>query len=443
VRDIVGISLTMALLFGLLSLVGWAAGRLKLSGELKRKSVHIGMGMATLTFPWIFTNPWAVTALGVLCVLALIGLKRREGGEGSVLHDVDRQTWGDVLFPAAVVAVYWMAEGEWLRYVIPILILTLADAVGALVGTRYGQVKFKVLSGGKSIEGSALFFITAFLSAHVPLLLFAELEPAATLLIALILAIVVMMFEAISTRGLDNLLVPISSAYLLDQYLGMEVSTLLWRLLLITTILCLVLYFRRYSSLEGGALVAIVLVGYACWAWGDWRFLVPPIILYVDHLMVTRRLQRRISNDQHDLWPIMSVSFSMLPWVLGATLWPQQTNLFLGLFVITAAIHLTVLNLTTRVFLAKKCASFRMIRRSIAKSVFLIALPGWLLVESSLLSLVSVLLTAVLVALAVYIFMLGQGNPRLYSIEPRRWTHQGVLAALIASLGFLFPLYHL
>jgi phytol kinase len=75
-----------------------------------------------------------------LSVLLLVGIRifrpvnARLSG---VLNAVDRNSWGEFYFPVSVAILFGLARGDKLLYVIviPLLVLTFADAVGALLGT--------------------------------------------------------------------------------------------------------------------------------------------------------------------------------------------------------------------------------------------------------------------------------------------------------------------
>lgn len=452
-----------ALLIPLLYLAVRAGARRRgLGPELRRKLVHVGLGLATLTFPWVFgpEGVWAVVVLCGIAMLLLLGIRLRENGlrgrvqaggkdkaeHDGILHGIDRHSLGEMWFPVSVAVVFAMAQGEWIFFLVPILILTLADATGALVGTRYGSeaTVFSSLSGWKSVEGCSMFFFAAFLSAHVPLLLFTGTGRAESLLIATVLALMVTMTEAISTRGLDNLLVPLSAALLLREYVDLETTPLLWRLALITGLLAFVILSRQFTSLEGGALLAAVLFGYGCWALGDGRFLVPPVILFTQHLLVTRRF-KRIPRPRHDLWPILSIAISLLPWAVAAAILPEKKSLFLACFVAGTTIHLAITNCATRIYVVRSAPDVRMRFRSLGKALFLIALPCSLLVALS--PWAAVLAAAIMVASAacLEIFLRFLGSPSEIPVEAPRWIVQAAAALLGAGMlaltaRFLFPL---
>ncbi|MFO1448417.1 MAG: hypothetical protein U1F61_09700 [Opitutaceae bacterium] len=54
---------------------------------------------------------------------------------------------------------------------IPVALLTFADAAGAMIGTRWGRHKFATLEGTKSVEGSIAVGVTGMLATMVPLML--------------------------------------------------------------------------------------------------------------------------------------------------------------------------------------------------------------------------------------------------------------------------------
>src|SRR5205823_14717265 len=102
-----------------------------------------------------------------------------------------RSTFGAVYFPIAVGILFLLFRFEpiedeasrYLLYCIPVLLLTLADAMAALIGVRYGQARYATSEGHKTIEGSLAFFLVGFFCTHVPLLLFSDKGRPETLLI--------------------------------------------------------------------------------------------------------------------------------------------------------------------------------------------------------------------------------------------------------------------
>ena len=86
-----------------------------------------------------------------------------------------------------------------------ILILSISDSLAALVNVKFGRHRFPFRSG-ESLEGTALFFVAS--ACILILLRFPTVQ-------ALLVSAGVTLVEVISSTGLDNLTVPLSTALLL------------------------------------------------------------------------------------------------------------------------------------------------------------------------------------------------------------------------------------
>ncbi|MCU0750187.1 MAG: hypothetical protein MUF13_11645, partial [Akkermansiaceae bacterium] len=153
----VGIAAVLVILGGGMPVVRILTKRSGTSAEVSRKAVHIVMGMVCMTLPWWFARPEPVWALAVIATIPLMFLRLvpalREG-LGSTLHGVKRPSYGEVLFAPAVALVFDLAAGDPFLFCIPVAVLTLADAAGALGGTRWGRHRYGAGEGFKSFEGS-------------------------------------------------------------------------------------------------------------------------------------------------------------------------------------------------------------------------------------------------------------------------------------------------
>ena len=184
--------------------------------EVSRKLLHIGTGLLALTFPWLFDSAWPVLvvvgAIGfVLCATRVPGtLQRCLGG---ALTGVDRASNGDLWFLLAIGLIYVLAGDHRLFYVIPILVLTLADTAAALAGLAFGRLRYSTSGGAKSLEGSAAFLGVAFLCAGIALLVSGDYDYRESFAIAAALAFATTILEAFANKGLDNICVP-AGAYL-------------------------------------------------------------------------------------------------------------------------------------------------------------------------------------------------------------------------------------
>ena len=218
-RPVLGMGLALAVLIVLMGLLSLYGRRHPFDPELSRKLFHAGGGLVALTFPLLFADAWPVLALAALTVAGLHALKRvrmLRDGPGAVLYGVGRASVsrGELYFPLGVALLFLLARGDALSYAVPLLILTLADPVAALVGVGYGRVRYPTVDGRghKSVEGSLAFAVVALLGAQT-LLMCAGAAGLASLLLAAGVALAATLAEALAWRGLDNLSVPLA-AYL-------------------------------------------------------------------------------------------------------------------------------------------------------------------------------------------------------------------------------------
>lgn len=197
--------------------------------EVLRKLLHVGMGLVSLSLPWLFGTPRPVLLLAGLFAAGLLAGRCSECWRrvtGGVLCGITRPSVGDLCFPAGVALVFALAAGHMSHFCIPVLTLTFADAAAAVVGTRFGAHQFGGPGRRKTLEGSAAFCLVAFLCAYVPLLLRPEGGWAWTFLLSISLAVLLTLVEAVSGSGLDNLTVPFAALLLLRMLSRVDA----WRL---------------------------------------------------------------------------------------------------------------------------------------------------------------------------------------------------------------------
>ncbi len=211
-----------------------------LAPETSRKLFHLSGGLTTLALPWMFADVWPVlllTAITVPSLLALKHVRRLRDGLGDVLYGVTRPSLGEVYFPLSACLLFVLAHDQPLLYLVPLLLLTLADPAAAIVGSRFGVLHYVTRDGQKSLEGSLAFFAVSFVCTAGALLLAAPTTDVTTPGVALTLALLLTLVEAISWRGLDNLLIPVTGFIFLESLLASNLVALLVSVLLIAAIL--------------------------------------------------------------------------------------------------------------------------------------------------------------------------------------------------------------
>jgi phytol kinase len=221
-----------------------------------RKLLHVGSGLMALGLPWLFRSTGPVLVLSAASLLGLLAIKGIPALRG-LLDDVGRKSHGELCFVAATGVLFLIAGGDPLFFSVPMAILTFADSAAALVGQRCGRHRFQAGCGTKTLEGSAAFFITALFSAQLGLQVFADRDPVASLLLALLLALPLTLVEAAAGRGTDNFFIPITGCLLLKLFVNCPVSRLLLHFMTMVSACAAAaiigrLYWRRRTE-PGGA----------------------------------------------------------------------------------------------------------------------------------------------------------------------------------------------
>lgn len=183
--------------------------------EIPRKLAHVGAGGIACCAPLLVTTHWAMLFLTVSFALFLL-TARGLGLLGS-LHG--RAGAGDVVYPAGVYAAFVLAGGDALLFQLSVLVLALADPAAALVGRRFGRVRYRLAGVTRSLEGSLGFAATAFAVTVLALTASGRLGAAAALLCASAVAVIVASLEAASPPGLDNLAVPVGTLLVVSAWL--------------------------------------------------------------------------------------------------------------------------------------------------------------------------------------------------------------------------------
>lgn len=418
---------------------------LKLTAEVKRKIVHISLGLSAVSFPWLFADCWPVVMIALLSVAVMIAtrtlpvLKNRIGG---TIHDVERKSLGEIYFPLAIALLFILADGDPVLYVVPLLVLSLADAVAALIGVRFGTLRYSTSEGSKSVEGSISFFIVAFFSAAVPLFLLTEDTIVTIVLVSLVIGLLVMLFEAISVGGFDNLFIPIGCYGLLQEYQMMGNGMLFFRLIAILLLICIGVYYKKNTTLKGSGQLAAILVAYMNLMVGGWQWLIASLILYLNYI----RLWPGSSENQHAIHTVRSVAAVAVPgmiWLTLSKMWQSPFPYFA--FVYSYGVHLTIIGML-QIEYARP--STPLVKRALTATVksWVVFLPAFFLhlISTSVTldnfidtSVVPALLAAPLFGLASLFYIFTSG---LFRQDPQgrgRWLIYASNAFLVSTIGLL------
>lgn len=306
---------TLTGLMGLYLSLSFCKKKYQLGAETSRKIVHIGLGLVTLSFPWLYTKTWPIWLMCILSVGSLLILRHKKFKHnlGEALHGVERHSFGEICFPISVAVIFQFSHNTPTFYVISLLVLTLADAFAAIVGVRYGKSHYDAAEGIKSFEGSFFFFITAFLCIQVPLLLLTHYNNPQIILVAFVIALIITLFEAVAWQGLDNLFIPIGCYIILKNYLTYSTQTLLILSIVLIGITILGVYIREKSTLNLCAFLATIILGFLYATLPPYNFL-SALAMWVLYTYLTRREMDKLHNV-HTVLTVIYINLGGIFWV--------------------------------------------------------------------------------------------------------------------------------
>jgi len=178
--------------------------------EWSRKLVHIGTG-AVVPLAWLLAiDRWiAIPAAATITVLAAINHRQRLL---PAIEDVGRHSYGTTAYGAAITLLlltFWPQQRD--AVCAGVLVMALGDGLAGLVGPLWPSPSWQVWGQRKSLLGTT----TMAAASLAALALVAAAAPSAPGISTLLLiALVATALEQVAWLGLDNLTVPIVSAWL-------------------------------------------------------------------------------------------------------------------------------------------------------------------------------------------------------------------------------------
>lgn len=182
--------------------------KFSLSTTFTRRLVHIGTAVVAGISPFFVTQKEIVFVSIIFAVVLLVG---RRYNIFSAIHSVERNTLGEVFLPlgVALTALLFLPHNV-AAFQFGIFIMGISDALAGLAGEKFGSHHFFVFKNKKSIEGSLAFFITSLVLTF----LFVSTFGYQLFVISIVLTLV----EAGLVFGLDNLILPLLAAALVQYF---------------------------------------------------------------------------------------------------------------------------------------------------------------------------------------------------------------------------------
>ncbi len=265
--------------------------------SVARKILHIGAisvsAAAVFLVPDIDRLLWVVLFLiPILGFLVSKGLFRDPISE--------RRSWGIVYFAfvfALLLIFFRHSHPEFIYY--SMLVLAWADGFAALVGEPWGSYRYRLGGDERSLQGSLVFFLTSFVCLWYGHLIFGELKrPFETFEMAMFVAAFLSLAEAISSRGRDNLWVPIGLVYwmLLSRDVSFSAVELLGYVGLPASAAYLA---HRLKWLEASGAVAALLMGWIMLINPEPVWVFPALVFFISGTIASKLPGRKLKREEN------------------------------------------------------------------------------------------------------------------------------------------------
>ncbi len=260
---------------------------------LCRKVLHLGAVGACAAAPMLLVDLSVLTLIVAIAGLALFALV----GSGMLFREESgRRSWGIALFPLpylVLLLVFPDMEQRWL-IALPMLLLAVSDALAAVVGTLLRTPSFTLTGDRKTLGGSLTFgFVTWLILVFFP-------SPLSTLpvtqlySIALLFALLLAAFEALGSKGRDNLYIPSAAALLLyGTTAGNSMDLMVPALFAVPFAAAFIAITVRKGWLTLGGAVAASLLGLWVIFFQGLLWLIPLVVFFTSSTILGKVLRTR------------------------------------------------------------------------------------------------------------------------------------------------------
>lgn len=179
--------------------------------EASRKFIHIMLGNWWFIAMYFFSNVWF--AIFVPITFIIINYISYKQNLIKVMEREEQDGLGTVYYAVALLILVIISFGiykEPLLGLIPNLVMAYGDGFAAIFGKIIKSKEYKIGETKKSEAGSITMFIITIFIVTLYLIFRYNMQTEKLLIVSIIISLIVTVIEAISTKGIDNISVPIA-----------------------------------------------------------------------------------------------------------------------------------------------------------------------------------------------------------------------------------------
>ncbi|MBP7461151.1 MAG: DUF92 domain-containing protein [Candidatus Delongbacteria bacterium] len=246
---------------------------------LSRKLIHIAVGSLVSLSLYFFTHWIFLMALALIFMAS--NLKDILSGRIEAMSARNRN-WGTLFFPISFLFLLaWWGYDHRELILTAMLILTFSDSLAGLAGYYRGGQAFRLFHEMKTGLGCLVFGVTSLLLIWFSLCYWYAIPILLGWWGALMIALVLTVIESFSVVGIDNLTLPVMSAFLLHWFILDPIAH--GRLLFLGIALAglIVGMAVRWGWLDYSGATAAFLIGSLIIAFGGLAWLLPMMVFFV------------------------------------------------------------------------------------------------------------------------------------------------------------------
>lgn len=334
-------------IFGLVGLSEITLKREIISPESNRKLVHFLVGISVSISPLIFTSSIPPLTLSALFILVnALALKR---GSFQGIHSQNRISYGTVYFPVSTFVIFLCFWNFPEFIIISLIILSISDPLASQVGqSTPGPSKFKIWNDEKTIQGTIAFFMSTFLIVYFGSQTFFDNSNNYLFGLALFTAIGATLAEVTSSKGTDNLSIPLVSILFMIGYfrhvseLGIffDLTISSSSIFLFLTILLFSVAYQLHSLSRSGYYGGLIL-GTLITIIGSWKLLIPMAVFFILSSVLSKVIKNtsfyRSKGSRRDIVQVYANGGVALIICIHGYLNPNALNIFLFFASVSAA----------------------------------------------------------------------------------------------------------
>ena len=185
------------------------------SKEIVRKIIHIGIGplIPIAQFLKIDQNS-ALIFTGIISLMVLINYTYKLL---PTIEDVDRKSYGTIFYCLSLFILIWLFwNKDPYALIAGFFIMTFGDGLAGLIGKTFNSKSWTIFKQKKSFFGT----LTMFLASFVVVCSIGYIQYNSFNLNYFVIAFLATTLEQISILGIDNFIVPISSALCFNFFMA-------------------------------------------------------------------------------------------------------------------------------------------------------------------------------------------------------------------------------